>query len=33
MPSVVVVGGGSGGSMCLLSEGKKRSTKTRQTDP
>jgi len=28
-----VVGGGGGSSVCLLSEGKKRSTKTRQTDP
>jgi hypothetical protein len=34
VPSVGVVGGGGGGSrVCLLSEGKKRSTKTRQMDP
>lgn len=33
MPSVVVDGGGGGSSVCVLSEGKKRSTKTRQTDP
>ncbi len=34
VPSVGAVGGGGGGSrVCLLSEGKKRSTKTRQTDP
>lgn len=33
MLSVGVVGGGGGSRVCLLSEGKKRSTKTRQTDP